>query len=762
MKIYHWINKYNHKVSLKIIKKYSLAQAMGKSQAFCLHPSLWLKYLLRLFLVLSSTILFHKEAYQTFFKIISSRYSAFASADKQHFFYIKIKDLIATLFGYRYLVREHLLPLLPENNILKNLIHFEITDKPLVSIIIPIYNHLDYTFNCLKSIQNHVSSKYSFEIIIIDDCSSDGTEHFFKNNVSGLNYIRNTENSGFIKSCNTGAEHAKAELICFLNNDVQVCENWLESLVETLKDNTIGCVGSKLIYANGILQEAGGIVYNDASAANFGRYEEPDHPSYNYMRNVDYCSGASLMFRRHEFKLLGYFNKVFVPAYYEDTDICFQVMHKLKKKVVYQPLSSLIHFEGISSGTDIDNDSIKNYQRINKSKFLKIWQKELDLYPVPGDQNTALSKNLPDKTIMIIDDQIPTPDKDSGSVRLCQIIKIINALGYHIIFVPNDGEKRGKYFDKLVSLSVETLYRFPNRKAMLKIAKERVVNVDFIWICKLHNNLPFEFLFDQNPNAKRIFDTIDLHFLRMHREALLTNNTLLLKQAAQIKEKEINWAKRAQITIAITTEEKQILQNEGVEHITVIPNIHEEAFLEQEFKGFNERKDLVFIGGYAHKPNIDAALWLVSEIMPIIWAVNPSIKLWLLGSQPTEEVMNLKSDQVFVPGYIEDVSTYFNNSRIFVAPLRYGAGMKGKIGQSLSYALPVITTAIGAEGIGLIPETDYLLATTAEDFAKQILRLYDTEILWKRFSDASKLLIKQYHPDHVKETIRTFLPELSS
>ncbi|PWS31094.1 glycosyltransferase [Pedobacter paludis] len=761
MKIYNWIDKYNQKVTFKILRKYNFGIAMGKSSLYYLNPKFYPKYLLRLLLVFFSTLFIKKSAYTAFNKLFSNKNSAFYSANKNSVFLNKIKDTIATLFGYRYFVDQTLHPLLSDTQILKNQIQIITFDKPLVSIIIPVFNHLDFTYNCIKSLQHNISSLYSYEIIVIDDCSTDATQIFFDTNTTGVRYFRNAENLGFIRSCNLGVEQSKGELVCFLNNDIQVCENWLESLVNTMNDDKVGCVGSKLVYPNGLLQEAGAIVYKDASAANYGRYNNPDHPEYNYLREVDYCSGASLIFRKKEFIELGYFDKNFIPAYYEDTDMCFSIRHTLKKKVVYQPLSMVIHFEGISSGLDIDLDPVKKYQKINKAKFQEKWKNELREYQNSGDETNALGKYLGKKTVLFIDDVIPAPDKDSGSNRLFQIIKLVKSLGYHIIFVPNDGIKRKRYFEHLVQEGVEVIYRFPNRKGMLNILQKKLPKIDFVWLCKLHNNYPFEYLFEQNPHLIKIYDTIDLHFLRMKREADLVDDLTLLDEANKIEKEELGFAKKSKITIAITNDEQKILEDAGVQNTFVIPNIHNPEFSDETFLPFEKRTGLVFIGGYAHKPNIDSAKWLINEIMPKVWKVEPDIKITLLGSNPNEEVLSLKSERVIIPGYIEDVSSFFNKNRIFVAPLRYGAGMKGKIGQSLSYGLPIVTSTIGAEGIGLTDGENYLLANTDEEFAKEILRLYNDEKLWNEISNSSKQLIQKYKPENTKKVIEAFLPRLS-
>lgn len=759
MKIYKWIDKYNKKNSLKIIRKYHFGRSAGKSKTYCLHTSFWLKYILRLLLVFFSIISFQKTAYKGFFKLFSSRFSPFCSPTK-NVLYIKLSDFFATLFGYRYFVYEEILPLLNNKNLSKLNIEIPIIKNPIVSIIIPVYNHLDYTYNCLKSLQLAISDKYAYEIIVVDDCSTDETALFFANNVKGVTYFRNENNKGFLLSSNQGAELAKGKFICFLNNDVQVKSNWLEYLIDTFEDETVGLVGSKLIYANGMLQEAGGIVFNDANAANYGRYDDIESPSYNYARETDYCSGASIMLLKEDFEKLGNFDLRYTPAYYEDTDLCFAVRHILDKKVIYQPFSEVIHFEGISSGTDVEKHPVKKYQSINKLKFYEKWANQLVNYPSFNDFKTALHKFYINKIVLIIDDTIPEPDKDSGSVRLTHIIDILKSIGYHIIFMPNDGNKKEKYFERLASIGVEVLYKFPNRNGMISMLQKRLPDVNIAWICKPQNNMVFEHIVNDE-KLVRVYDTIDLHFLRIEREAELKNDQLLVAEAKKIKEREIEYAKASDVTIAITNDEKLILNNEGIENVVVIPNIHVNKNNQTSNASFNDRNGILFIGGYVHTPNTDAAKWLIEKIMPLVWKVNPDMHVTLLGSNPNNDILALKSKNVSVPGYVEDVSEYFNRSKIFVAPLRYGAGMKGKIGQSLSYGLPVITTSIGAEGMELVNETDFLLANLEEEFAKRISILYNDEELWFKLSKASLASIDRYSPLKIKSEIQLLLAQYS-
>lgn len=212
---------------------------------------------------------------------------------------------------------------------------FELPDEPLVSIIIPAYNQFDYTYHCLESIQKH-SGDVAYEILLADDGSTDLTRDI-ETLVTGIRVIRNEGNLRFLKNCNHAAEQAKGKYLLFLNNDTQVQADWLRPLVDRMESGaSVGMAGSKLVYPDGHLQEAGGIFWKDASAWNYGHMQNPEDPEYNYVKDADYISGASILIRGSLWEEIGGFDERFAPAYYEDADLAFEV-RKHGYRVVYQP-----------------------------------------------------------------------------------------------------------------------------------------------------------------------------------------------------------------------------------------------------------------------------------------------------------------------------------------------------------------------------------------------------------------------------------------
>ncbi|MGD1921636.1 MAG: glycosyltransferase, partial [Pleurocapsa sp.] len=359
--------------------------------------------------------------------------------------------------------------------------------SPVVSIIIPVYNQIDYTSKCLRSIAEQIPAALEIEVIVVNDCSTDNTAAIL-DQVRGLKRIDSQENLGFLHSCNRGVQAASGEYIYFLNNDTELRPQALEHLLSVFEqDSEVGAVGSKLIYPDGSLQEAGGIVFQNASAWNFGTKENVAAPQYNYLRPVDYCSGASLLVKRTVFAALTGFDTNFSPAYYEDTDLCFAIRHQLGLKIMYQPKSEVIHHEGISCGTRLDSP-VKRYQSINQAKFAQKWAAELVGYS--GDSSkagiaAASRRHLCSNTILVVDLYAPCYDKESGARRIWEILQIFKQLNNHVIFLADNGVKERPYVEMLQERSIEVVYQESGYELAVEQQLEELLSfVDMAWVCR--------------------------------------------------------------------------------------------------------------------------------------------------------------------------------------------------------------------------------------------------------------------------------------
>ena len=251
-------------------------------------------------------------------------------------------------------------------------IEFKESREPLVSIIIPVYNQAVYTYYCLKSISKHTEC-IDYEIIVGDDCSADITLEMEKW-ARGIGIIHHKENCQFVKNCNRVSKKARGKYIVFLNNDTQVQQGWLKALVDVMeKDPNVGLTGAKLIYPDGLVQEAGGIVWQDAHVLQYGNGRQAGEKELNELREADYISGAAIMLRRKLWEEIGGFDERFVPAYYEDVDLAFQVRER-GYKVVYQPRAEVVHVEGI---TEMLDERRKMEIEKNREMFLEKWKRTL-------------------------------------------------------------------------------------------------------------------------------------------------------------------------------------------------------------------------------------------------------------------------------------------------------------------------------------------------------------------------------------------------
>ncbi len=614
-----------------------------------------------------------------------------------------------------------------------SLLSFPTYDQPLVSILIPVYGQIHYTLRCLASITRHLPN-IPFEIIIIDDCSPDQSTKFLSL-IKGIRLLKNDDNQGFIRSCNAGAFTAKGEYLHFLNNDTEVTEGWLDALLRTFYELPgTGLVGSKLVYPDGRLQEAGGIIWQDGSAWNFGRHQDPSLPIYNYAREVDYCSGASIMVQTALFKELGGFDEHYLPAYCEDADLALQIRTK-GYRVIYQPLSTVIHFEGITSGTDATQGT-KAYQVVNTEKLFTRWKQRLTSHQVSGQDVDQAKDRTVKRRVLMLDQCTPTPDQDSGSIDAYNQMMLLREMGFQVTFIPEDNYLFVPgYTPALQRAGIEMLYA-PYVGSVSQHLKEFGQRYDLVFISRavtLERNLALVRRYCLK--AKILFHTVDLHYLRMSREAELKQSEDARRKAGQMKEMELQLIRLADMTTVVSAHELSILNKELPHHkIRLLPYARQ---TQSSKKAFRERRDIVFVGSYQHPPNVDAVKFFTQEIMPLLRQSLSGVRFYVVGSRTPIDVKELASEDIIITGFIPDLTSFLNNIRLSVAPLRYGAGIKGKIGSAMAVGLPVVATPIAAEGMSLTHGINILIAEDPKAFADQIITLYHDENLWDSLSNNS-------------------------
>ena len=580
----------------------------------------------------------------------------------------------------------------------KTAMSFPKVKNPLVSIIIPVYNQYQYTNLCLQSILQNTTD-VSYEIIIADDNSTDETQNI-KQNIANIVVLRNKKNLRFLKNCNNAAGKAKGEYIVFLNNDTQVQKGWLSALVKTIEaDKTVGMVGSKLIYPDGTLQEAGGIVFADADGCNYGRGDNSDAICYNYKKEVDYISGAAIMLKKSLWNEIGGFDETFAPAYYEDTDLAFQIRYKKRLKVVYEPQSVVAHFEGKSNGSDLSSGQ-KSYQIINRQKFYQKWQNELHKYHVNPTEGVfqARDRSQTKKNVLVIDWGILTFDRDTGSRTTWQYMLFFQKMGFDVKLYPHMKKIENGYLERHLQQGFEVVLQ-----DFLSYIQAFGKYFDYIYLNRPDVSQFYVDLLRQWTRAKIIYQCHDLHYLRQYRDRLILSAADAEEKYKEEKNFEYELFKKMDVVCSFSYDEVNIIkkENEYINAVQIPLYILDAEKMDKYEYQAQDRHDIMFVAGFNHRPNVDAAVWFATEIWPNIKKQQPDIKLYLVGSNPTEQVRNLQSEDVIVTGFVtdEELEKYYSKIKLVIVPLRSGAGVKGKIIEAIYHKVPVITTDIGIEGI---------------------------------------------------------------
>jgi len=626
--------------------------------------------------------------------------------------------------------------------------------EPDVSIIVCAHGHSQVTLNCVAAlIEAQQVNSARAEVIVVDDASPDDTLELVSP-IRGLRVIHLPRNVGFLMAANAGVAESRGRNILFLNNDTEPVGRWLDPLLDLFDRRPAAfVVGSRLVYPDGRLQEAGGIIFDDASGWNYGRGHDAFDPQFTYEREVDYVSGASLMVRGEFLRERGGFDVRYAPAYYEDTDLCFAA-RDAGGEVWYQPASIVVHHEGQSHGTDVES-GVKAHQVTNRLTFQRRWANALK-WQWPNDPSNvpaARQRSLRKTRIVVFDNAVPAPDEDSGSVRLTAVMKAMIDDGYAVTFVPINGWRRDPYTHRLERAGVEVL-GVPDEWWNHLASMSEVVS--HVWMSRPD---VAEAVMGQArvtfPDATLIYDTVDLHFLRMERQAGTTDDSETRLDAVLHKKRELDLIQNSDLAIVVSEHEASLLAKLVDTPVLVVPNIHADDHRVVTPEG---RSGLLFVGGFQHHPNEDAVIWFVEDVLPLVLRRHPETVLTVVGSNVTSAVKALADDSVCVTGWVADLDPLYASARLAVAPLRFGAGVKGKVGEALALGVPMSMTTIAAEGMHIESGVHAMVADRPQAMAEQICQLLEDDGLWLELSiNGRKLIHERFGVGKVAEMLSAAL-----
>lgn len=405
-----------------------------------------------------------------------------------------------------------------------------------------------------------------------------------------------------------------------------------------------------------------------------------------------------------------------------------------------------MHHEGVSNGVDVAH-GVKQYQELNRAIFCDKWAHELTQHlPGPSDAHLWLGRQRrlegpASSFVLVVDHQVPSLHTDAGSVRMFEILRILVAQGRHVVFFPANAHEPPAETEALQQLGITVLAAWDRQAAFLREAGE---HVSFALLSR--PNVAWRYLEDVRryaPQATVVYDTVDLHFVRVERQAAVAaaegrdaEAVALHRVADTSRELELGLTRSCDMTLVVSDVEKAVMSNLAPgSDVRLLSLIYDIDTLRPSP---DDRNTVLFVGSFDHPPNQDAAHWLATEIMPRVRQQVPDAILTIVGSHPKPETLALAGPGVEVHGDVPDLGPLFRRARVSAAPLRFGAGVKGKIVESVANGVPVVTTSVGVEGICLTDEQDVLIADACDEFAERIVRLLRDDELWSRLSEAAQ------------------------
>ena len=604
-------------------------------------------------------------------------------------------------------------------------------NNPDYSIVVHVQEQLPYTAACLKSIEE-AAGDARYEVIVVDDSPPAGETAHWLSQCSGLRVVTSDVRLGLAAATNRGVEAATGRIVVLLDSKALARPGWLDAFGSSFERSAeIAAVGAKLISPDGQLQEAGGIVYNDGTLGRFGRNADPADPRFNVSRVVDYCSTRCLAVRRSAWDMVGGVDER-LQAEYHGADLAF-AFRDYGWSVTYEPKAVAVAFEDASANrrgsSDIDADQLGA-----GIALVEKWTARAESQPAPSSNpDIAAWRSVAGPHVLVVDHEVPAADQDSGSLRMTTILELLIGLGCRVTFVPANGLRREPYVGALQRLGVEVMHSWGgSRQPLDAVASDVAMMIVSRPLVASHLGDELRRRF---PDAAFVYDMVDFHALREERQGS-SGSTV-----EEIRAVERRTARAADVVLAISHDEADIMRRlEPSAAVEVLPNIHRPN---RSRKRFGQRSGVLFVGSWRHPPNRDAIEWLAADIAPRIALADPSITVHVVGSDVPTDGRWTGSQNLVFHGWVPSLDELASSVRVNLAPLRAGAGLKGKVGDSLARGLPTVTTAIGAEGFGPVAEA-LVIRETADDIASAVVALHRDKEEWQSRADLGAALVEEH------------------
>jgi GT2 family glycosyltransferase len=631
---------------------------------------------------------------------------------------------------------ENMLPI-----IARHPLDFGHTEPPALSVIMVLHNNFALSMMALSSLRSNYPG--DIELILVDSGSSDETR-FISRYIRGADVIRIDSNIGFVKACNAALMSVTAQSVLYLNNDVELAPGAVDSALRRLNsDPRIGAVGAKIIRLHGKLQEAGSIIWRDGITRGYMRDASPLAPEANFVRDVDFSSAAFLMVRTEVLQRLEGFAEGFTPAYYEDADLCARIIQE-GMRVVYDPSVVIHHYE---YGTAVNQRAVKRQIGRGRQTFINRNAAFLrDHYIAdPRVEVFARSRDMRQRRILFIEDQVPLRFLGSGFVRSNDLIRVMAALGFHVTVFPIFGGRfdiASIYSDMpdtvevMFDRSLEDLPEFLNA---------RDGYYDTFWVVRTHNldrtHAALEgYLLGKGRPPRIILDTEAIGALREEARNSLNPSAKPFDLNAAIA-REFSNAAFSQSIVTVCDHEARTLRGMGFNDVSVIGHARD---VDPTMRPFAERSGMLFVGAIhdMNSPNHDSLCWFVDEVLPLVEReLRWETRLTIAGYTASQVTLDRFRDhhRISIVGPVADTRPLYDTNRVFIAPTRFAAGTPYKIHEAASFGLPVVATELLRGQLGWENGRDMLSADTSDPalFASHIVRLHREPALWQGIRDAA-------------------------
>ncbi len=512
---------------------------------------------------------------------------------------------------------------------------------------------------------------------------------------------------------NTAVALARTDNVLIVPSEATFAPALIPAVLEGLTASPL--IAPQILLPDGRLGAAGGFVSTTDGLVLRGRGADPSTPAFAAAATADFAPGA-LALRRDVVEGERPFGESAETMDLAFAEFCLGARgrHGLP---LYWPVARVV----------LPAIEIQESGRELVARFGEQAVSRLDRSAVPG--------GLAAPRLLYVDAETPMPDRNSGSLDAVNLMRILKRLNFDITFVPESNfALREMYTEAMQKLGVKVIHH-PHASSLREVLVELGPTLDVVVLCRAYIAERYiGMVRELAPRARIIFYTVDLHFLREMREAEMTGDANMTAAAERSRDTELRSVRQSDLTIVLSRYEQELLTREAPGTAVAVVPLLRDIPPALTAPGPEGRRDILFVGTYQHPPNVDAAVFFARAVWPLVRPRLPEARFLVAGSALTPEVEALAGDGVEVLGFVPDLDALMAQARVSVAPLRYGAGLKGKVASALQAGLPTVATAVAAEGSALRDRQELLIADTPEAMAESVLQLYTDTSLWRRLA----------------------------